>query len=98
MVGHLPETGSAVAKHQIDLKVPQEIWIENTDLEVRVKSDGRLLGRLHISRGTIDWIPSGSQSRYRLRWERFADLMAEYASKRALPGYAKTSVRRRGRH
>ena len=86
-----------MARHEIDVKVPQEIWVENTDLEVRVKSDGRLLGRVHISRGTIDWIPSKAQSRYRLRWERFAELMVDYGRKRALPAHAQTSVCRRGR-
>jgi hypothetical protein len=87
-----------MAQHEIEVKVPQEIWVENTDLEVKVKSDGRLLGRVHISRGTIDWIPSKAQSRYRLSWERFAELMVDYGRKRSLPAHAQTSVRRRRGH
>jgi hypothetical protein len=84
-------------QHTIDVRVPHEIWVENTDLEIHVKSDGRLLGRVHISRGSIDWVPAGSQSWHRLRWERFAELMAN-APKRPLPEHARTSVRRkRGR-
>lgn len=87
-----------MAQHEIDVKVPQDIWVENTDLEVKVKSNGRLLGRVHISRGTIDWIPSKAHSRYRLRWERFGELMVDYGQKRALPASAQTSARRgRGR-
>lgn len=84
-----------MAQHEIDVKVPQEIWVENTDLEINVKSNGRLLGRVHISRGTIDWIPANSQSRYRLKWERFGELMVDYGRKRALPPHAQTSRRRR---
>jgi hypothetical protein len=84
-----------MAQHEIEVKVPQEIWVENTDLEIKVKSDGRLLGRVHISRGTIDWIPSKAQSRYRLGWERFGELMVDYGRKRSLPAHAQASVRRR---
>ncbi len=69
-------------KHEIDVKVPQEIWVGNTDLEIAVKADRKLLGRLHISRGTIDWIPAKERSRYRLRWERFAELMVENGVRR----------------
>lgn len=69
-------------KHEIDVKVPQEIWVGNTDLEIAVKADSKLLGRLHISRGTIDWIPAKERSRYRLRWERFAELMVENGARR----------------
>jgi hypothetical protein len=84
-----------MAQHEIDVKVPQDIWVENTDLEIKVKADGRLLGRVHISRGTIDWIPSKAQSRYRLGWERFGEVMVGYGRKRTLPAHAQTSVRRR---
>jgi hypothetical protein len=72
-----------MAQHDIDVKVPQEIWVGNTDLEVAVKSDGRLLGLIHISRGSIDWIPSKGRSRYRLSWEAFGDLMLERGRRRA---------------
>lgn len=84
-----------MAQHEIDVKVPREIWVGNTDLEIAVKANGSLLGRIHISRGTIDWIPSKGRSRYRLGWERFGELMVETGRKRSLPAHAQTSVRRR---
>jgi hypothetical protein len=64
-----------MAHHDIDVRIPSEIWVGNTDLEVAVYGDGRLVGQLHISRGTIDWVPSKGRSRYRLRWERFDEVM-----------------------
>jgi hypothetical protein len=67
-----------VATHDIHLKIPHGITIVNTDVEVLVREDGELLGRIHISRGSIDWIPSKKQQPRRLRWARFADLMDEY--------------------
>ncbi len=84
-----------MAQHEIDVKVPREIWVGNTDLEIAVKADGSLLGRIHISRGTIDWIPSKGRSRYRLRWERFGELMVETGRKRSIPAHSQASVRRR---
>ena len=49
----------------------------NTDIEVEVRADGDLLGRLRISRGTIDWIPAHKQGAHRLRWRRFAELIED---------------------
>jgi len=60
-----------MARHDIDVKVPHEIWVGNKDLEVVVYADGKLFGRLHVSRGTIDWIPAKQRTSYRLRWADF---------------------------
>jgi hypothetical protein len=40
-----------------------------------VKSDGRLLGELLVSKGTIDWRPGRHHYTVRLTWEKFARLM-----------------------
>jgi hypothetical protein len=64
--------------HEVDLKIPQQIWIENTDIDVRVWSDGQLLGQVHISRGSIDWRPTYAKRRYQLSWENFDQLMTEH--------------------
>jgi hypothetical protein len=72
-----------MAHHDIDVRIPSEIWVGNTDLEVAVYGDGRLVGQLHISRGTIDWVPSKGRSRYRLRWERFDEVMVRESAQRA---------------
>jgi hypothetical protein len=66
-----------MATHEISLKILQGITVVNTDIEVSVRADGELLGRLRISRGSIDWIPAQKRSARRLRWARFADLMEE---------------------
>ena len=50
----------------------------NKDLTIRVKSGDSALGRLEISKGTVDWWPANNSANfYRLTWERFAALMAE---------------------
>lgn len=64
-----------MATHEISLKILHGIEIVNTDIEVSVREDGDLLGRIRISRGSIDWIPAQKRSARRLRWTTFADLM-----------------------
>jgi hypothetical protein len=73
-----------MARHAVDLKVPQQIWIENTDIDVRVWSDEQLLGQVHISKGSIDWRPTRARQRYQLTWEAFDRLMTEHG-RRARP-------------
>ncbi len=64
-----------MARHDIDVKVPHEIWVGNKDLEVVVFADGKVFGRLHVSRGTVDWIPAKKRSSYKLRWVDFDKVM-----------------------
>jgi hypothetical protein len=63
--------------HEISLNIPHGITIVNTDIELEVREDGDLLGRMRISKGTLDWIPAHKQRGHRLRWRRFAELMEQ---------------------
>ncbi len=40
-----------------------------------VWSDDLKLGELQVSKGSIDWLPGNGRTRYRMRWERFNELM-----------------------
>jgi hypothetical protein len=66
-----------MAQHDIEANLPAH-RVLNTDLSVVVKSDGRRLGELRISKGSIDWRPSKHQGIVKMRWERFADFMERY--------------------
>jgi hypothetical protein len=62
--------------HKISLVIPRAIDVQNTDIELEVTSDGAMLGRLKISKGTIDWLPARNTVNYReMTWERFAEVM-----------------------
>ena len=63
-----------MARHEIEATLPAH-RVVNTDMSVLVKSDGKTLGELLISRGTIDWRPSKHHGKVTLRWETFARLM-----------------------
>lgn len=64
-------------KHDIEVALPAH-EVVNADLTVVVKSDGRRLGELRISKGTIDWRPSKHHSPVSMRWETFADVMERW--------------------
>lgn len=65
-----------MAKHEVELKVSHAIPVANKDIEVPVKVDGKPLGRLKISRGGVDWMPSPNQRKsFALTWQTLATLM-----------------------
>ncbi|HUY58801.1 MAG TPA: hypothetical protein VMV16_03750 [Solirubrobacteraceae bacterium] len=62
--------------HKVSVQFPKEINVSNNDVDITVRSDGALLGRLQISTGSIDWFPSpNKKTRYALSWEKFAEVM-----------------------
>jgi len=64
-----------MASHDVSFKIPQKVVLAK-DIEMEVKSDGALLGRLLISKGNVEWLPGGNvTNKYRLSWEKFAMLM-----------------------
>jgi hypothetical protein len=63
-------------QHQVTLKKMPELEIGNSDLELCVKTGGKKLGTLKISRGNLEWLPSNKSVRSHKRtWREFADLM-----------------------
>jgi hypothetical protein len=71
-----------MAKHEITLSIPHGITVVNTDIEVVVRENGEVLGRVRISRGSIDWIPRLSRRTKTLGWRRFGDVMEEHGRTR----------------
>ena len=68
-----------MAEHDVELKISHPINIAHKDVEFPVKVDGKPLGRLQISKGSIDWVPSPkSKSGHWLSWGEFADVMANH--------------------
>ncbi len=70
-----------MAKHEVKLKLNQGIEIENVDASFPVWSDDEFLGRLRVSKGSVDWQPAHGRMVYRLSWERFAGLMVQNGRK-----------------
>ena len=64
-----------MARHEITTSFPAH-KVLNADMTVWVKSNEVSLGRIEISKGTIDWWPAGnSKTHYKMSWENFKKMM-----------------------
>jgi hypothetical protein len=86
----------AERRHKVQLTVPNAMdMVGNTDVVFRVTTDGRLVGTVRISRGAIDFTKSGGR-RFRLKWDRFAELMELEGQKLRSKPIPTRVARRRG--
>lgn len=70
--------GTFAVPHSIEMQLPKT-QVVKTDVEFVIKKDGKLLGRLNISQGNLEWIPSGhSVKKFKIRWSAFDSVMREY--------------------
>jgi hypothetical protein len=77
----------AVPRHEVGLEVRPTIWLSKVDIEIPVRSNGEYIGRLHVSQGSVDWIPAHKLYGRRLGWEKFGELMSTNGRRiRARPG------------
>lgn len=61
--------------HEVALNINEKVVLHK-DVEVEVRRDGSKLGTVLISKGNIEWLPSGNTvNKHRLSWEKFAELM-----------------------
>ena len=64
--------------HSVELKLPKT-QVVKTDVEFIIKKDGKLLGRLNVSQGNLEWIPAGNSVRkYRVRWSTLDAIMRRH--------------------
>jgi hypothetical protein len=64
-----------VAKHTIDFDIPAR-KMGNVDITCHPKSNGRKLGTLELSKGSVDWTPRRNSVNVRtFTWEKFAALL-----------------------
>jgi hypothetical protein len=63
-----------MATHEIEVELPAKVVLHK-DVRFTIRSDGAKLGELHISKGSIDWLPANKQLAISLSWEKFADLV-----------------------
>jgi len=68
-----------MAKHEVSLQINHLTSIGKIDITIPVRSNGRYLGSLEISKGSVDWVTGRAtkHGRYSVRWEKFAEMMME---------------------
>lgn len=65
-----------MATHKVTMRQPSEIEVVR-DFEFVIRENGRKIGELHVSKGSIEWLPSNGRYKRRMRWSKFAELMNE---------------------
>ena len=71
-------------KHQVIAKYAPRI-LNKKDMVLVVKADGKKLGELMISRGNIEWLPSGGRLyKQTMRWSKFAEVMQREGTTRKI--------------
>ena len=69
-----------MAAHDVSFNIPQKVLLAK-DIEFDVKSNGKKIGTLLISKGNIEWVPAkNSAKKHRLSWERFAAVMEQHGN------------------
>lgn len=61
-------------EHDIEITLPSKP-LANVDMTLVIKSDGKKLGELHVSKGSADWKPARRRTAKTISWERLAQLM-----------------------
>ena len=56
--------------HEVTFSLPTR-YLELSDLEVKVKSNNKMFGRLRISKGSLVWIPRHHSVGFKFNWESF---------------------------
>ncbi|AOZ52394.1 hypothetical protein [Chromobacterium vaccinii] len=63
--------------HEVTLNLSEKI-ILHKDVEFEIKLDGAKLGTLLISKGNIEWLPSGNSiNKKQMTWRRFSEIMEQ---------------------
>lgn len=61
--------------HEVTLDIATK-FVLHKDVKIEVKTDDGKLGTLLVSKGNIEWLPSGnSVNKKRLSWKRFAEVI-----------------------
>ncbi len=62
--------------HEVSLNLATKL-VSHKDVEIKVRTTGDgHLGTLLVSKGNIEWLPSGNHvNKKRLTWVKFAELM-----------------------
>lgn len=65
-----------MAKHDVSFLIPER-QLGKADVEFSVKRDGKALGRLKVSNGSVVWVPKDKTYGYKMNWVKFDSMMQE---------------------
>ena len=66
-----------MAVHEVKLLVSSSTYVVNADIELEVKSDGKKLGTLEVSKGGVAWKPKHAHKSKHMDWKPIADFIEQ---------------------
>ncbi|MFV3076419.1 hypothetical protein [Niveispirillum fermenti] len=64
--------------HEVIIKCIPEFELSSKDMVLMISDHDGKIGEIHISKGNIDFWPSGnSVNHFQLSWRKFAEIMKE---------------------
>ncbi|MBM4118979.1 hypothetical protein FJ251_14840 [bacterium] len=67
-----------MARHDVTIIVPER-QLGKSDAKFRVKADGKVIGTLTVSNGSVVWFPRGTSYGCKMGWAKFDKVMKEEA-------------------
>lgn len=69
-----------MAEHNVYVELPT-LEVGKVDAIFKIFQDGKVLGRIELSKGGIDWYPTNAKVPLTLGWEHFDKMFKEYHGK-----------------
>jgi len=69
-----------VPQHDVKFDVPARP-LGRADVTFEVKQNGKLLGKLEVSNGSLVWFPRGKRAGHKMGWSMFDEIMQEKAKR-----------------
>jgi len=69
-----------MASHKVKMTLPPRD-IKRADASFAVERDGKMLGTLEISNGSIVWFPPYTKHGLKMGWKKFSQLMEKNATR-----------------
>lgn len=62
--------------HDVRFSIPER-ELGKADIEFKIKKDGKVLGKLTVSKGSIVWFPKDRTYGHKIGWTKFDEFMKE---------------------
>ena len=66
--------------HDVKFSIPKRT-LGTADVEFDVHRDGKMLGTLKVSKGSLVWFPSGTTYGHKVGWKKFDEFMQQNATR-----------------
>ncbi len=69
-----------MAKHNVYVNLP-DAELRNSDAYFSIYQNGKKLGTITISKGSIEWYPKSAKQPYNMSWTQFDKMIKEWYDK-----------------